>query len=634
MNNVSQSTMEQSPPSRTLDYFRNYFPPLLVLLVALCAASSFYRTFRENHEQLWTSIAHDRNAHYWLSLYFAIDLRHGDVPHLIKDVDTARVWPPMYYALTGIAMAFGGLDDSVAIVPNLLGWVLSAVLAFLLARRSVRHGGNWAGFVAATFVLVSPAHRAYATDIMLECLGACFTLLALYAFLAAVQEPSRWHGRLFGFAMTLLFFQKYNYWLLVVLAVSIWLALTYHRFVRDRLVASYRAFSLNEWLTSQRMQPLNYVFVSLCLVVVLIVTRSLIDVHFLGWTFSAESPTNVVSAAMIVLFLRLLPWYYRDGHKLVQALPAVPRQFIYWHIWPVFLWFLWPARLWLFFWFLNPAQNTGERPSHDMREGWLRYWNFLGEDYHLFAWSLFLASGLIVLAVIKWRKMREGGIVLLVFLAISILLTVHHPNRKSRFLHSWVAIGWVLAGAGMAELIYSRRRFGLRNARPWLAGTATVGIMVFHQSGTLQSGHSPEGGVKLDRPNLLEIPGEYRHYLVGMNRVAILSNTYSTFPMTWPVLETNGYRLELESDLRRIDPSTMDSAQMVAWLDMNHFDSIVFVQFEKGSPFDEDVPLPAMNRVVDLLAEQKSLTCIHSKYLPHFHCTIKVFSPNWTRRTR
>ncbi len=624
---TSNGTLESPRSSRVLSLAKDYGLPLLVFLVGVCAASFNYRAFQENHAQLWTSLAHDRNVHYWLSLNFAIDLRHGDVPHLIKDFDTARVWPPLYYGLAGIAMAFGGLSDTVAILPNLLGWVLSAVFAFLLARRAVRHGGNWAGLLAATFVLVSPAHRAYSTDVMLECLGGCLTLFALYAFLVVVQEPSRRHGRLFGLAMTLLFFQKYNYWLLVTIAVSLWLALTYRSLVRQKILGFVQTFPLREWLIAQRRHPLNYIFVVLFIVVVLIATKSLMNKEILGWSFSLESPVNVVSVAFFVLVLRLLPWYIRTGRQLVQSLPDIPRQFIYWHAWPVFLWLLWPQRLWLFFWFLNPVQNTGERPSHDIQEGWLRYWSFLREDYHLSAWSLFIAAGLVVLAVIKWRKMRAGGWVLLAFLAISVFLTVHHPNRKSRFVHSWVAVGWVVAGAGMAELIYSRRRLGLRNARPWLAGAATAGLMAFHQSGTLQSGHAAEGGPNLDRANVLEITEEYRHYLVGMKHVAILSNLSSQHYRLWPVLESNGSRIESECDLDKFNPTTMGSEQLIDWLETKRIERIVFIQFDRGSPFDEDEPIPAMNRIFALLSEQTRLKCIHSKQLTHFHCTIKVFSP-------
>ena len=79
-----------------------------------------------------------------------------------------------------------------------------------------------AGLVAALFIAASPAHRAYATDIMLESLGAALSLLALYCYLLTVQGQPDETGkaRCLAAALLLLFLEKYNYWLLVVLALS------------------------------------------------------------------------------------------------------------------------------------------------------------------------------------------------------------------------------------------------------------------------------------------------------------------------------------------------------------------------------------------------------------------------------
>ena len=38
------------------------------------------------------------------------------------------------------------------------------------------------------FILASPAHRAFGTDIMLESLGGCLSIMVLYFYLAAVQD--------------------------------------------------------------------------------------------------------------------------------------------------------------------------------------------------------------------------------------------------------------------------------------------------------------------------------------------------------------------------------------------------------------------------------------------------------------
>src|SRR5262249_51747094 len=81
--------------------------------------------------------------------------------------------------------------------------------------------GNLAGLAALLFVLGGPVHRGYATDIMLESLGAGLTLATLWCYLVAVQDRSRAAARWLGVALTLLFFEKYNYWLIVLFAVAL-----------------------------------------------------------------------------------------------------------------------------------------------------------------------------------------------------------------------------------------------------------------------------------------------------------------------------------------------------------------------------------------------------------------------------
>jgi hypothetical protein len=73
----------------------------------------------------------------------------------------------------------GGPDYRLAVLPSLSGWVGTAVFGFLAARRMVPRGGNLAGLLAGLLILASPAHRGFATDIMLESMGACLSLVAL-----------------------------------------------------------------------------------------------------------------------------------------------------------------------------------------------------------------------------------------------------------------------------------------------------------------------------------------------------------------------------------------------------------------------------------------------------------------------
>ncbi len=213
------ATFVRGDSSRTAP--AGWMVPALVFLVTLLLAGALYVRFLDVHRHLWDAPLHDRNAHYLFSLKLATALRNGQVLAFLNDLNEARVWPPLHGLLAASLLLVGGLDYRLAVLPSLAGWIGAVLFAFLTARRMVERGGNTAGLLAALFVAASPAHRAFATDIMLEGLGAGLSLAALYGYLLAVQgrPDETWKGRCLGVILSALFLEKYNYWLLVVLAL-------------------------------------------------------------------------------------------------------------------------------------------------------------------------------------------------------------------------------------------------------------------------------------------------------------------------------------------------------------------------------------------------------------------------------
>ncbi len=161
--------------------------PAVLLVAALVVAGCLYMRFLDVHRSLWEGAYHDRDAHYLYSLKLATDVRNGQVFQLLSDLNEGRIWPPLHGLLAGTVLLVGGLDYRLAVLPSLAGWVVAVIFGFLLARRCVPRGGTFAGLIAVLFIAASPAHRAYATDIMLESLGAALSLVALYAYLLTVQ---------------------------------------------------------------------------------------------------------------------------------------------------------------------------------------------------------------------------------------------------------------------------------------------------------------------------------------------------------------------------------------------------------------------------------------------------------------
>jgi hypothetical protein len=612
-------TAPQPRPSdrlATRPALRIWLPPLLVLAAGLAGAAGLYAHFLEVERTLWTSPAHDRNAHFVFGLNVALDLRHADSAQLFSHLDGARMWPPLHGMILGLVLAVGGPDYRLGVLPSLAAWVAAAVLAFLVARRAVPRGGNLAGAVAAVCFLVSPAYRAFATDVMLEGLGACLSLLALYCYLVAVQDEARPRGAGLGLVLTLLCLHKYNYWLLVVFAL-IAAELTgrwaVYRGFAGRTVA---AWDWRGWLKRQARQPLSWLAVALAAGAVFLVRGG---GEGLAEGVSAKSPHNVVTAAYLCVFVQLAWWWHKQGAAWSRTLDPRWRQILAWHLWPVAAWFLWPKRLSYFLWFT--FANPGEHPQSGLWSGLQYHLGGVVTEYHVAAWSAAVVGGLVLAALATARRLRPGGAVVLWFVLIALVLTSNHPNRKHRFLHSWLAAGWCAAGMGAAGLLGLVRRERLR---PWLAGAAACGLTLAHLPGLTAAGYAEEGGPLADHGSTLDVTDAYLPDLAGAKHPFILANVPLKHLARWTYLERYGRAAPLETEIKHFGGGPEASRQAFArWLETTPCDRLVFVDVPPGTPFEEG--LAEMAGLREALEGQTVFRCARRQAFPAYGCTVSVW---------
>jgi hypothetical protein len=426
---------------------------LLFLIVPL--AAWLYGDFVGSAHLLWRDLDHDRNGHFQFGLNMALDLARGDVAAFVSDLNRATVWPPLHGLVLALVLLVGGIDMRLAVLPSLAGWVVTVVATALVARRLVgqRTEGNVAAAVALIFVAASPSLRDYALDSMLESLGAALTAVALYLYLRAKAEPAeRWPAgrwwRGFALVLTLLFFEKANYWGLLIggivvaeVAADPAAALAAVRTIAARL--GTRAF----W-AAQARAPLTWVFIALVAVVVTISLRGPTAIMLFGRRVSFYPPENLTTAAFWAVFLRALQlWRASPASRAQpQAHPSPLRTLLAWHGLPVAVWFLLPHKLSTFLWYAGPA--NGPTGSFDPFAGVMRYVDWAAHEYHATPAAAAAALALAAVALARLRRLAPGGGAVAAVLAVSLLGASVHPNQKARFLESWVPTLWMLAGAG------------------------------------------------------------------------------------------------------------------------------------------------------------------------------------------
>jgi hypothetical protein len=599
--------------------------PALLLAATLLVAGWLYAQFCAVHRHLWDSSTHDRNAHYLYSLKLATALRHGRVLRFLDEVQRARVWPPLHGLLAGGVLTVGGRDYRLAVLPSLAGWVGTVLLAFLLARRAVPRGGDLAGLTAALFVLVSPSYRAYATDIMLESLGACLTLLALYCYARAAECPldSPWPGRCLGLALTALFLEKYNYWLLAVLALLAAELATRPRLYVGALRSALAAVDWRRWLGAQALHPLVWLLAGLLALIALIYARGERPLLVGGKSIGVYPPDNFIHAAYIVFFLRLAAWWRGGLGRWVAGLDSRWRQVVLWHFWPLAGWLLLPKHPGAFLWYLSPA-NAAPAQDSNLLAGLREYSRWAAAEYHTGLGSAVLAVGLFAVALLFWRRLRPAGRVALCLVLLAAVLAVVHPNRKARNLHSWLAVGWAAAGAGLAALACVRwQRWPRVGAAT--GGAALLALGAASYPALWAAARSPEGGPHPERVCMLDLTDTYladlRHH-----RATILGDVPVEALAQWTFLERYG-RLEwLEQHRYGFGPvGEANRRAFLEWLKTTSCDTLVYVERIAGPPIWEPVGCPEQAELRDLLWQQHTFRLAHQQTFPQHACRVLVW---------
>jgi hypothetical protein len=594
----------------------------LVIIASAFIVGFTYAQFWPNVDHLFWDMTHDRNAHYYQGLSMALNLKAGDVAGLARDIDSCRVWGILHPALVAIVELSAGPNVKLGVLPSVLGWFGAAVFAFLLPRRACPEGGTWAGVVAAALVLASPAHRAYATDIMLESSGACLTLAILYAYLIWVQEPSRRSALGLAIALSLLFFEKYNYWLLAAAALAINEAIRRPRL--PRAAFDWLRRSGIKWTIRRLRRPLTILALVLAAGGFVIAATGGTTLSWRSREISLRNPHNLVHIAYLCVFAQIVLWWIRGGKRSLAAWPDEFRLLAYGHLAPILIWFAFPKRLFNFLWYLSPA--NAEHPHLAVLPGLSAYWSALQDDYHADPVWLSLAVGLGAAALLGVRRLRPGSSAVFWLLAVAALLTAQHPMAKNRFLHSWIACLWVAAGIGLVQvlrLVLNRwpRAAGLTQGLTAATCAALLGVTCF------QPGHSQEGGVRLDRPTTLALSRTYLPAIQNAREVAVLCNVQTAFELRWTFLESFRRTRGMSTDIKGYDPKAADADQFLAnWLATTTTDSIIVIDVPKSSPMYTASPLEASVRpIVRALEQQSTFTRAQSWRLEHGE-TIELWS--------
>jgi len=631
--------------------------PTLVFLAALALAGCLYARFLRVDRALWYNPYHDRNAHYLYSLKLATDVQNGRILQLLHDLNEARIWPPLHGIAAATVLLIGGRDYRLAVLPGLAGWVMMVLLGFLVARRAAPRGGTLAGLVAASFLAASPAHRAYATDIMLESLGAALSLLALYCYLLAVQgsacEIAK--ARCLAAALLLLFLEKYNYWLLVVLALLAAEGFSRGHLYWHSLRSELHGIDWRRWIAAQLRQPLTWAAAVLLLASAFVYQHGERPLQLFGHSISLYPPHNLIHFAYLLVFVRLAQWWWRQGRQWTRQLDPRLRQIVLWLICPIAVWFLLPKHPSYFVWYLSFADRHPHQQM-DLLGGFRDYATWAVQDYHSSLFFGLTAALLCICGLLTWRRLRPGGIAVLTLVLLASVLTPMHPNHKGRMLHSWIPALWVTAGLGAAalwgpkQLTTESQRTQRKNTEnraekmgisrsllsPVLYSFSSVFFLCVLCDSVVSSfslgAHAVEGGPHTEFPSMLDVTDAYLTDVPVGGRTLLLT-TLPLKPMAqWTWLERFGNFEGLEERWYGFGAAGEDNRRGFAhWLQRTTCDAVVFCETTISRPGVDSGPECALHaELKDVLSGQQLFRLAQACELRHLACRIEI----WRRSER
>ncbi|MDE2484643.1 MAG: hypothetical protein KGL32_05255 [candidate division NC10 bacterium] len=604
------------------------FGALFVLTSVL--AIRLYSQYLQMSRGQWATLHHDRHAHLLQSMVFALDLGSLDLIHFIRDLHRARTYPPLFSLLTAPILLIGGFDYHLAALVSLAGWVGTIILVFLLTRQLAPSHRNAVALLAGLFALGSPAHRTYATDIMLESLGTCLSLLVLYLYISRrdAAGPSRSFA-LLGCSLTALFLLKYNYWALTMLALLLWEAISRYREHIGRLQHHWSQKDLQALLSRELRHPVGLGLAGIIGVAVLLLLTGGWEFFWAGQRIKVKASLNLAYIFFVLLCMRAAVICWRNRFTLRSLVGNRGMQLIRYHLLPVTAWLLWPEKLKHLLQFLSPTNAyMTQRAGYWGWETLLFYPRAVATEYHDGLWTALAVFSLTLFAFACASRFTPHARLIFLSLGMSAILTTIHPNHQSRYLHTWIPLLWVAGTIGLASILHpfaGARLIGVTASSGILAALIAASAMrpvTFAFTGRGFTDARPEVATALDLSD----------YYLPRIRAAQHVSIFATVPIynfaSWSYLQRYPDRRGgLTVGLKKFGESAASNRiAFDEWLKETRSEAIVFIDIPPGSFFYySHWPGEEQHQQYRELVQSQSLFCEQERLaFPQYGSTVSI----------
>ncbi len=555
----------------------DFIRPLVLLAAVALLAFSVFQEFNlysfylaQDRLPLW-----DMAAHGWEGLQLARDVRSFDLPGFAWHLNRHYTWPFVYSLLLVPYFLVGGMSFAAATMLSTTLFALTPLL-LLWAGYEIDGGkgsaGVWAGAAAGILFLASPLLRLLAILIMIEMPAVFFSLLALCLYLRARRIGSLNAYRLAGLAALVLFFTKYNYgliWLLAVAANEFW------SLPADRRRAGLRRAAGVLWpLRRPRVGRIVLAAYLHLLAVLFVLGINIGDSVYAGL---------VIGAALLALI------YWRRREDLLRwwrGLSVRGRAALETFVFPVWVWGLSPNPIHLRGVFGFLMNRPGDLPLLSP-QSLLFYFSSFINDYVA---EPLLGLALLALALSGLALWRKGSYrILILATGLSVLLMTLHAYKLPRFFATAAPLLMLLAALAFAHWVYdigARKIIGAA-----LCAVAVLGVLLVFFLSQPYERLRREYTLYSGDPALGDCLGYLEESVAGDGRVAVVGafNELSIDLVRWALLERPASGgLVFVAPLPRIEPEAPPAEVrqcLDEWVGCEHPDRIVAIKLLPASPY-------------------------------------------------
>jgi hypothetical protein len=337
-----------------------------------------------------------------------------------------------------------------------------------------REWGRAAVLPASLFLallLSSPYLLAYASVTMTETLGALIQLFVLLTYARYRQERTPSSARIFVISLTVLFFTKYNYFLLLAapFALHQWLERTADAGGVERLA------QIKRWGRRALLSP-STVLVALYLAGVIVVMRTGgFEFHLLGQRISVHTIGNSGHVVLYVLLARL--WYQHRRRKIDWARMTAADPLVR----PLLIWLAIPMTIWAASPYPNHIRDIANlvinRPLGEstVGAGVTIYLDALLTEYFYSTWVLVSVLAAFIVAALRYKDQPPAMQWIVLAIPLQCAAIALHQTRFPRFLLLTVVLLCLAAASEVGR--WFRRTRSWRVAGDVLAaGVLMVGV--------------------------------------------------------------------------------------------------------------------------------------------------------------